>query len=198
MVSPDVNSRDTAPTARCGRAVSPKLLDELRDELFHKTRTQWARAISGSMAPLILIDDRVLIERVESEQVRFGDVVLFESPDGRVIHRVVGKRWRRGQQVLLEKGDLNPTLGLISTEKVLGRVSAVTRDGTVLDLLSGWGRAVQLGLACCSMGPWLAKWSLLTALDALRLPHPHWRLGRMLDTAVAVLQRTLVRSLGSG
>jgi signal peptidase I len=176
--------------------VSQELLDELREELFHKTGQQWARVVSGSMFPLIRSGDRVLIEHVEPEWVRFGDVILFKSSDTGVIHRVVGKRRRVGRLSFLQKGDLNPSLGLVPAEEVLGRVSVVQRDGCTLNLGSGRGRVLQLGLACCSIGTWVTKWMLRRMAHALGLARRCRRLGRLLDKAVALSLGTLIRFLG--
>lgn len=192
-----VPDRDTTSPVRCEGAVSPELLDELREELFLKTGRQWARVVSGSMSPLIRANDQVLIERVEPECVRFGDVILFRSSDQGVIHRVVGKRQHLGKLAFLEKGDLNPSLGLVPAEHVLGRVSAVQRNGYTLNLLSGRGRAVQLGLACCSMGSLVTKWGLRRILNTLGLPRSCRRFGTLFDRAVAILLGVLVESLGS-
>ncbi len=188
---------DTIPPAQCEGTISQELLDELREELLLKAGGQWARVVSGSMSPLIRVNDRVLIERVESERVRFGDVILFKSSDQSVIHRVVGKRRHLGKLAFLEKGDLNPSLGLVPAEHVLGRVSAVQRNGYTLNLLSGRGRAVQLGLACCSMGSLVTKRGLRRILGALRLPRWCRRLGRLFDRTVATLLHLLVESLES-
>lgn len=186
---------DTTPSVQCEAAVSQELLAELRQELFLKTGKQWARVISGSMSPLIRANDRVLIERLEPEYVRFGDVILFRSSDQGVIHRVVGKQRHLGKLAFLEKGDLNPSLGSIPAEHVLGRVSVVQRNGYTLSLLSGRGRVVQLGLACCSMASWITKRGLRRVRNSLGRPRSCRGLGRLLDRAVAIVLRVLVKSL---
>ncbi len=165
-----VPNRSITPPAQCEGAISQELLDELREELFLKTKRQWARAVSGSMSPLVRANDRVLIERVEPERVRFGDVIFFRSSGQWVIHRVVGKQRHRGNLAFLEKGDLNPSSGLVSAEHVLGRVSAVQRNGRTLNLLSGRGRALQLALGFCSVGPLVTRQGLRRILNARRPP----------------------------
>ena len=182
-----VSDRDAISPIQPEVAVPKELLDELREELFFKTGKQWARVISSSMSPLIRANDRVLIERVEPECVRFGDVILFRSYDKRVIHRVVGKRRRLGRLAFLQKGDLNPSLGLVPAKHVLGRVSAVQRNGYTLNLISGRGRALQLGLACCSMGSLVTKRVLRRIRNALGLSRSCRGLGGLFDTAVAIL-----------
>jgi signal peptidase I len=150
------------------------------------------------MSPLIRPHDHVLIERVHPDQVRFGDVIMFASAEERVIHRVVGKKRCLGELTFLEKGDLNPSIGLVPAHHVLGRVSLVRRGGCSLDLLSGRGRAVQIALAVCSMAPLVTKESVKQVLGRLGLPCRGHGLGRLLDRAMTVLPRILVKSLGSG
>jgi hypothetical protein len=149
------------------------------------------------MSPLIRANDRVLIERVEPECVRIGDVILFSSSDQGIIHRVVGKRRHLGKLTFLEKGDLNPSLGLVPAEHVIGRVAAVRGNGYNLDLLSGRGRILQLGLTCCSMGSLVTKRVLRRIRNALGLSRSCRGLGGLFDTAAAFLLGVLVKSLGS-
>ena len=161
------SSRDTLDGGRCEARLPQDLLRDLRDELLLKTGSQWAQPISGSMSPLIRPHDHVLIERVHPDQVRFGDVIMFASAEERVIHRVVGKKRCLGELTFLEKGDLNPSIGLVPAHHVLGRVSLVWRGGCSLDLLSGRGRAVQIALAVCSMAPLVTKESVKQVLGRL-------------------------------
>jgi signal peptidase I len=188
-------SRDRPIPSGRGRRISQEVVEELREELFAKGNRQWARVVSGSMAPLIQADDMVLLERVAPDHVRFGDVILFRRGEERVIHRVVGRRQWRGGLILFEKGDLHSALGLVRAPEVLGRVSAVQKSGITVDLMSGWGRIVQLGLACTSVGVWRAKRAVGKALAPLGCSYHHLRLGLALDGLVTLVQNGMVRSL---
>lgn len=144
-------SRGMSLTVQREGVIPLENVDELLEELFRGTKRQWTRVISGSLSPTIQPDDRVLIEHVEPKQVRLGDVIVFRTHDRWTAHRVLGKRLYQGKLAFLEKGDLESSLGLVSAGRVLGRVSAVERDGRVLNLLSGPSRAVQLALALCGV-----------------------------------------------
>ena len=133
------------------------LVDALQEEHLRRTGQQWARTISGSMAPMIRVDDRVRIERIDPASARFGDVILIGGRNPRVIHRVVGKRWHQGRLGFVEKGDMNPLPGYVAAISVLGRVATVESAGRTLHILSGKGRLLQIGLAWCSMAPGFAR-----------------------------------------
>ena len=148
------------------------------------------------MAPLIQAGDLVLLERVGPDHVRFGDVILFGRGEEKVIHRVVGRRQRQGGLVFFQKGDLHAPLGLVRAPEVLGRVSAVQKSGIAVDITSGWGRVVQLGLACTSVGVWRTKRAVGGVLAVLGLPYHHLRLGLALDGLVTAVQNRMVRTLG--
>jgi signal peptidase I len=171
-------------------------VDELQEELFTKSNRQWARVVSGSMAPLMQADDMVLLERVAPDHVRVGDVILFRRGKERVIHRVVGRRRRGGGLIFFERGDLHSDLGTVRASEVFGRVSAVQKSGVTVDLISGWGRIVQLGLACTSVGVWRAKRLARKALAPLGCSYHRLRLGLALDGLVTAVQNGMVRSLG--
>ena len=130
---------------------SPELLNELWEELFLKTGKLWGRASSGSMRPLIPANNRVLVERIGPDQIRFGDIALFRSDKRLVIHRVLGKRREQGELIFLQKGDYNAEADFILASAILGRVWAVERNGREVYLLSGRWRAIQIALACYSL-----------------------------------------------
>jgi signal peptidase I len=130
---------------------SPELLNDLWEELFLKTGKLWGRASSGSMRPLIPANNRVLIERIGPDQIRFGDIAMFRSDKHLVIHRVLGKRRGQGGVIFLQKGDYNAEAGFIPASAILGRVWAVERSGREVYLLSGKWRAIQIALACYSL-----------------------------------------------
>lgn len=189
-------SRDRPAAVASGTQIARETLQELREELFTKSNRQWARVVSGSMAPLIQAEDLVLLERVAPDRVRFGDVILFGRDEERVIHRVVGRRQRQGGLVFFEKGDQHSSLGPVRAPEVLGRVSAVQKSGITVDLTSGWGRVVQLGLACTSVGVWRAKRAAGGALGFLGISYHRLRLGLALDRLVTAVQKGMVRTLG--
>lgn len=65
---------------------------------------------SGSMEPTITTGGMVIVRTTDARDVRVGDVVAVERPDGvRVTHRVLSTEPAAGGQVSLRlKGDANP------------------------------------------------------------------------------------------
>ena len=140
---------ETASTEEA--TASPELLNELWEELFLKTGKLWGRTSSGSMRPLIPANNRVLVERIGPDQIRFGDIAMFRSEKRLVIHRVLGKRHEQGRLAFLQKGDYNAEASFIPATAILGRVRAVERNDTEVCLVSGRWRAIQIALACYSL-----------------------------------------------
>lgn len=63
---------------------------------------------SGSMEPMIQTGGMVLVRAVPAADVRVGDVVAVQRPDGiRVTHRVLSARLEGARVVLQLKGDAN-------------------------------------------------------------------------------------------
>lgn len=83
------------------------------------------KATGRSMEPLIKEGDEVIIRH--SGIPEFGDIILFDGPDGLVIHRVIGKKIDKGKTYILEKGDSSPVSTIIPEEKVLGIVIGIEK-----------------------------------------------------------------------
>jgi signal peptidase I len=81
------------------------LIREMQEELFQKQGQGWFRIMSGSMRPLIDIDDKVLAKLVDPEEVKPGDIILFKNTDALVTHRVVKVIRHNGKTMILQRGD---------------------------------------------------------------------------------------------
>ena len=57
-----------------------QLIREMQEELFKKQGQGCFRIMSGSMRPLIDIDDRVLARPVDPEEVKPGDIISTPGP----------------------------------------------------------------------------------------------------------------------
>jgi len=174
--------------------VSQELLNELWEELFLKIGKLWGRTSSGSMRPLIPGNNRVLVERIGPDRIRFGDIALFRSDKCLVIHRVLGKRQVHGELAFLQKGDYNAEAGFIPAAAVLGRVWAVERNDKEVHLLSGKWRAVQIALACYSLATLGVRQAGKLILTKLSLRGRG--LGAAFDWLVSVGARYLERIIG--
>ena len=47
-----------------------------------------------SLNPLLRPGDSFLLEQVDPERLRAGELVVFEGSDGLTVHRILRKRWR--------------------------------------------------------------------------------------------------------
>lgn len=91
-----------------------------------------------SMAPAIRDAEIVLVERADPSVVRRGDIVLYcSSSETAVIHKVAGFTQNSYGRLIIARGD-NCTLDDVPfpEDRVLGRVIAVERDGSLIPLLS--------------------------------------------------------------
>ena len=157
----------------CQCPVPDSVLRELRSELYVKTGRKWARVTSGSMRPLIRSGDSVLIQSVEAERIRFGDVVAFERAGRTVVHRIVWTRRDRGSVVFIEKGDLNTSAGEVTADRILGRVTRIQRGDRILAILTGVGRALQFALALGGVLVAGTAWATSRVLSRLGILQRH-------------------------
>ena len=64
--------------------------------------------ISGSMEPELYAGDMVVVNRnAEYEDIKRGDIIIFEYKDMNVIHRVIDQKDVDGVRYLKTKGDAN-------------------------------------------------------------------------------------------
>jgi signal peptidase I len=119
------------------------LIKEMQDELFHLNGKGWFRIISGSMQPLIDINDRVLVKKIAPSEVKMRDIILFKSNDAFVAHRVIKLEKHNGKTMILQKGDEGVHAGLIAPESIIGKVMTIEKRGRFLDLESGQGRVIN-------------------------------------------------------
>lgn len=86
-----------------------------------------AAIVSNSMWPSIKAGDIVVIKGVEAKELKVGDVIVYDSGDGFIIHRVVSL----DAKTLITKGDANSEPDApIRYNQVIGR--AVGSEGGVL------------------------------------------------------------------
>jgi hypothetical protein len=104
------------------------------------------------MQPLILAGSSLLVE-FGARPERCGEVILFQSGDTLVSHRIVGLRRRAGRTFLLTKGDAEPFFdGLVDPGDVLGVVRAVRHreedPPNRIGCTDSWAQRVALASAC--------------------------------------------------
>jgi signal peptidase I len=116
---------------------------ELQEELFHRDREGWFKVVSGSMYPLIGVNDRVLVKSLDICELRLGDIVLFKVDDTCIAHRIIRVLKRDGKSLFYQKGDANAYASLLSPESIMGKVTAIEKNGHILGLKSGRLRIIN-------------------------------------------------------
>jgi len=119
------------------------IIKELQDELFHTEGKGWFKIVSGSMYPLIDINDRVLVKKIIPSEVRLRDIILFKVDDVFVTHRVIKILRQNGKTLILQKGDASNHASMIDPEIIIGRVVTIQKKGRFLSLESGGGKVIN-------------------------------------------------------
>jgi hypothetical protein len=108
---------------------------------------------TSSMRPILAPGDRVIVHGARLEELRCGDIVLMQSGESRIAHRLIGWRRVNGVKCLVTKGDNS----WVADQACLpvyfcGIIVAVQRGERRVNLRSGWARGVNRGLALLSRG----------------------------------------------
>ena len=125
------------------------------DALLHRGANVRFRANGLSMRPNILNEDAVTIASVEQEQLRRGDVALTCGKDGFRVHRVAGADKATGS--IVTRADAGQEDDAV-TDRVLGKVIAIERDGRIHSFAAAGQRYVH---ACRSFAYRLAQTAAL-------------------------------------
>ena len=84
----------------------------------------YAVVVSGSMEPVIHVDDMIVYQRVPREEYQIGNVIVYRRPleDGSemlITHRII----RIHEEDVITKGDANPTSDpKVPWDRVVGKV----------------------------------------------------------------------------
>ena len=79
--------------------------------------------VGPCMSALLKPGDEALLDPCGWEDLKAGDLVALETKEGPVLHRYLGAK--------LTKGDLSPRFD-VKGGTILGRISAIRRDGRIL------------------------------------------------------------------
>jgi signal peptidase I len=86
-----------------------------------------------SMMPTVWPGDTLVVERVGSDDIVEGDIVLFSRERRIFAHRVVGKSATAGDETILTRGDAMPQSDPpVPSRDLLGRICFILRDGKQL------------------------------------------------------------------
>ena len=129
--------------------VSPNTIIDLWADLHHQKQESWLPVLSGSMMPLLRIDDYVLVQSVSPDSIRPGDIIVFKGQDKLIVHRVI-RRYDNGSPAFLQKGDSTTTAEIIRSEDVIGKVIAVRKGSKVICLNDRIWKAINCALTLSS------------------------------------------------
>lgn len=104
-----------------------------------KTDYPMASITSGSMWPILKKGDLIFIEGVDAENdIKVGDIVVYQNPKGFTIHRVV----EMDDTTVITKGDANNVKDApVEYEKIVGRTLTINNNPLripFLGMISAW------------------------------------------------------------
>ncbi|OGW16444.1 MAG: hypothetical protein A3G93_00040 [Nitrospinae bacterium RIFCSPLOWO2_12_FULL_45_22] len=139
-----------------GFSLPKEMIKELWAEYFARNGKAWFRITSGSMMPLIEVNDRVLAQRVPAGEIRFGDIIVFSEDGTFITHRVIGKYRDDEGLFFWQKGDRGSIAVQIPASSVLGKVVAIKRgEYNLLRIDRGWGGLINRLFAVYFYGAYL-------------------------------------------
>jgi signal peptidase len=105
---------------------------ELAGEVLHSSGTLRLQVTGWSMLPAVMPGDTLVIDRVSSDAVSEGDIVLFGRDRRFFVHRVITKGQSQTAE-LVTRGDAMRTPDPpVPESDLLGRVSFIVRNGKCL------------------------------------------------------------------
>jgi len=106
---------------------------ELAAEVLCSTGALRLQVSGTSMLPAVWPGDTLLIERVESQKVSEGDIVMFGRDRRLVVHRVIGRIETPAESMIVTRGDAMPEPDPPIPERdLLGKVSVILRNGKLI------------------------------------------------------------------
>jgi signal peptidase I len=113
---------------------SEALKCELASEVLRVSDSLRLPATGWSMLPTVWPGDTLVIERVSSEDVFEGDLVMFSSGRRFVAHRVVAKGRSSAGSRIQTQGDAVPLPDCpVAESDLLGKVSFILRNGKCIE-----------------------------------------------------------------
>lgn len=102
--------------------------EEIKEEVkifFLKSKKNILMIRGRSMYPALQEGWSAEVSPIKEEDLKIGDIIIFNKQEELAVHRIVGKINRDGKTYLLQKGDNDPKPSFIEKNKVIGRVSRV-------------------------------------------------------------------------
>ena len=115
------------------------------------------RVHGTSMLPWVRPGDIGIIRKASREDVRRGDLVLFQRNDRLFVHRIVDERQDLSGRQVSTKGDAHPTTdGWLNEEELLGRVIRIYRNGKRIHMETA--TQLALGRVIAQLSLWSRFW----------------------------------------
>jgi signal peptidase I len=114
-------------------AVGSAVKCELAAEVLRSFGTLRFAATGWSMLPSVWPGETLVVERVQPDQVRIGDVVLVGREGSLCAHRVIGTKGDPENRQWITQGDALPAPDRpVAANELLGRVSYLIRAGKLI------------------------------------------------------------------
>lgn len=114
--------------------ISHDVLRDMWREVCGRGKTVRFKMISGSMSPMIEVDDIVTVSHAEPPGIQVGDVIAFMENRNIVVHRVIDVDRGEGKYFFRHKGDAGVASGTFTGENIIGRVTVVEKQGREINL----------------------------------------------------------------
>jgi len=117
------DTTDTAASVKC----------ELAGEVLRSFGSLRFAATGWSMLPTVWPEDTLVVERITSDRVRVGDIVLVGRGGRLCAHRLASKAESSGKAFWITQGDAMPAPDRpVSEDELLGRVVYLIRAGKLM------------------------------------------------------------------
>ena len=125
----------SVPTERIARLLEGKLAEG---------HPAYLHVVSGSMAPLLQIDDQVRVESADPGTLKAGEILLLEAPNALFTHRFWGVVHLEDGDRLVTRGDRPLSFDpLWKRDQLLGKITGWRRQSESYDLLGPAGQQLN-------------------------------------------------------
>ncbi|MEZ0393560.1 MAG: signal peptidase I [Desulfurococcaceae archaeon] len=97
-----------------------------------------------SMFPTLMEGDIVVVVQKPAEQIHVGDIIIYRTSGGFIIHRVVGVKVIDGKYFFVTKGDNNEIPDFTYFEFANGSLAGISYERVVGVVLSPFGIPIRI------------------------------------------------------
>jgi signal peptidase I len=119
------------------RAYETESITIIKEALTHKESRLQVYAAGDSMSPLIKKGDTITIKSVAPEEIKPGDIAVFDSQGKLCAHRLIRKYSIGNRHVFITKSDKTFMTDIsFEDQKLIGKVACIRKATAVLNLES--------------------------------------------------------------